>query len=129
VDPVLVLKSFFISSMKFQDFYYDENGESVTFFVGRLKSIVFSTNNDLDAHKSIFIWADNDLGMAKFKLIGADGGDGKTVDKAKRIAHILNRKAKKFLVPIDFDDWIEGLSEDDEFQIMSSSKKDNAKFK
>jgi hypothetical protein len=33
------------------------------------------------------------------------------------------------MVPVDFDDWIEGLSEDDEFQIMSSSKKDNSKFK
>ena len=118
-----------MSHMKFQDFYWDANGESVTFYVGRLKSIVFSTNNDLDTATSIFIWAYNDLWTARFKLVGAESSDGKTVEKAKRIAHILNRKAKKYMVPVDFEDWIEGLSEDDEFQIMSSSKKDNSKFK
>lgn len=118
-----------MSIMKFQDFYWDENGEPVTFYVGRLQSLVFSTNYDLDASTSIFIWTYNDSGTARFKLVGAESSDGKTVVKAKRIAHILNRKAKKYMVPVDFDDWIEGLSEDDEFQIMSSSKKDNSKFK
>ena len=115
--------------MKFQDFYWDGNGEPVTFYVGRLRSIVFSNNNDLDAFASIFIWAYNDLGTARFKLVGAESSDGKTVIKAKRIVHILNRKAKKYMVPVDFEHWIEGLSEDDEFQIMSSLKKDNSKFK
>lgn len=62
-------------------------------------------------------------------LLGLKVAMVKTVVKAKRIAHILNRKAEKYMVPVDFDDWIEGLSEDDEFQIMSSSKKDNSKFK
>ena len=115
--------------MKFQDFYWDGNGEPVTFYVGRLRSIVFSNNNDLDASTSIFIWAYNDLGTARFKLVGAESSDGKTVIKAKRIVYILNRKAKKYMVPVDFEHWIEGLSEDDEFQIMSSLKKDNSKFK
>ena len=115
--------------MKFQDFYWDGNGEPVTFYVGRLRSIVFSNNNDLEASTSIFIWAYNDLGTARFKLVGAESSDGKTVIKAKRIVHILNRKAKKYMVPVDFEDWIEGLNEDDEFQIMSSLKKDNSNFK
>jgi hypothetical protein len=97
--------------MKFQDFYWDENGEPVTFYVGRLRSIVFSTNDDLETSTSIFIWAYNDLGTVRFKLIGAESSDGKTVVKAKRIAHILNRKAKKYMVPIDFEDWIEGIQE------------------
>ena len=56
-----------MSHMKFEDFYWDANGESVTFYVGRLKSIVFSTNNDLDTATSIFIWAYNDLWTARFK--------------------------------------------------------------
>ena len=115
--------------MKFQDFYWDGNGEPVTFYVGRLRSIVFSNNNNLDTSTSIFIWAYNDLGTARFKLVGAESSDGKTVIKANRIVHILNRKAKKYMVPVDFEHWIEGLSEDDEFQIMSSLKKDNSKFK
>lgn len=115
--------------MKFQDFYWDGNGEPVTFYVGRLRSIVFSNNNDLDASTSIFICAYNDLGTARFKLVGAESSDGKTVINAKRIVYILNRKAKKYMVPVDFEHWIEGLSEDDEFQIMSSLKKDNSKFK
>ena len=115
--------------MKFQDFYWDGNGEPVTFYVGRLRSIVFSNNNNLDTSTSIFIWAYNDLGTARFKLVGAESSDGKTVIKAKRIVHIFNRKAKKYMVPVDFEHWIEGLSEDDEFQIMSSLKKDNSKFK
>lgn len=115
--------------MKFQDFYWNENGEPITFYVGRLMSIVFSQNNDLDSTTSIFIWAYNESGTARFKLVGSESSDGKTVEKAKRIAHTLNLKAKKYMVPVDFEDWIEGLSEDDEFQIMSSSKKDNSKFK
>ena len=115
-----------ISFIKFQDFYWDGNGESVTFYVGRLKSIVFSTNNDLDTTTSIFVWAYNDLSTPRFKLVGAESSDGKTVEKAKRIVHILNRKAKNIWFQLTLR--IEGLSEDDEFQIMSSSKKDNSKF-
>ncbi len=45
---------FLMSFVKFQDFYWDEDGGPVEFYVGRLRSIVFSTNNDLDISTSIF---------------------------------------------------------------------------
>lgn len=112
-------------SMKFQSDYCDEDENPIDFYVGRLTQCAYRG----PPKNEIYIWAFNEFFSTRFFLVGVEDDLGKTVERAKRLVKILNRKSQKFMVPIDFDDWIEELSENDESEIMCSSKKDNSKFK
>lgn len=111
--------------MKFQTDYCDEYQNPIVFYVGRLTTV----DTYGKYFRKIYIWASNEFFEEKFFLLGTEDETGETVERAKRMVKILNAKAKKFMVPKDFDDWVEDLSEGEMLAIMSSSKKDNSKFK
>lgn len=109
--------------MNFQNNYCDENGNPIVFYVGRLPRGPFRPVG------KIYIWAFNEFFEERFFLVGDEDGDGLTLDKARHLVQILNQKAQEKMVPVDFDDWSEDLSEIEQDEIIRSSKKDNSKFR
>jgi hypothetical protein len=110
--------------MKFQSDYCDEYENPIVFYVGRRSKDLYRGRSKSE----IYIWALNEFFEERFFLVGIEDDSGMVVDRAKRLVDVLNRKAKKFLVPQNFDDWAED-TEGGGLSIMSSSKKDNSKFK
>jgi len=109
--------------MNFQNNYVDEDGSPIVFYIGRLPK------NPFRPLSKIYIWAFNEFFEERFFLVGAEDEDGLILVKAKNLAEMLNQKAQKEMVPVDFDDWCEELNELEKYEIVHSSKKDNTRFK
>lgn len=105
--------------MNFQSDYCDEDGNPIVFYVGRLPKNPYAGRSN----GTVFIWASNEFFDERFLLFGIDDEEGIIFNKARSLAQSLNEKAKELMVPEDFDDWVEELTEDEKIQVMSSSKK------
>ena len=90
----------------FQSDYCHETGGPIEFKVGLVKARDLNSGAQLVNSVSVYIWAMNEFSFLRTKLFGIDNGSGEIIIIGNRFVEILNSKAKKHMVPIDFDNWL-----------------------